>query len=175
MDLPGIYFYLKPYCDRRRIQFTRGRPYKKDDDGKRPRLSQLVNALSNLPGIMSPVIDTTSLNDFRLAWELGEHCRDRRRLGCLESGHGNPECTVRMHTAKARHDIFEEAAKCCRVSSPLFVAKASEPYDSCDKCIIIQSCNTLIYNHLRRYETLLLAGHKIRRFWNATVQNRRVR
>ena len=32
MDLPGIYFHLKRYCDRRRIQFTRGRPYKKDDD-----------------------------------------------------------------------------------------------------------------------------------------------
>jgi len=32
MDLLGIYFHLKRYCDRRRIQFTRGRPYKKDDD-----------------------------------------------------------------------------------------------------------------------------------------------
>ena len=32
MDLLGIYFHLKRGCDRRRIQFTRGRPYKKDDD-----------------------------------------------------------------------------------------------------------------------------------------------
>jgi hypothetical protein len=32
MDLLGIYFHLKRYCDRRRIQFTRGRPDKKDDD-----------------------------------------------------------------------------------------------------------------------------------------------
>jgi hypothetical protein len=32
MDLLGIYFHLKRDCERRRIQFTQGRPYKKDDD-----------------------------------------------------------------------------------------------------------------------------------------------
>jgi len=34
MDLVGIYFHLKRYCDRRRIHFTRGRPYKKDGDAQ---------------------------------------------------------------------------------------------------------------------------------------------
>jgi len=34
MDLLGIYFHVKRYCGRRRIQFTRGRPYKKDDDAQ---------------------------------------------------------------------------------------------------------------------------------------------
>ena len=32
MDLPGTYFHLKHYCDRRRIQFTRAVLTKKDDD-----------------------------------------------------------------------------------------------------------------------------------------------
>jgi len=33
MDLAGIYFHLKRYCDRRDgFNFTRGRPYEKDDD-----------------------------------------------------------------------------------------------------------------------------------------------
>jgi hypothetical protein len=33
MDLAGIYFHLKRYCGRRDgFNFTRGRPYEKDDD-----------------------------------------------------------------------------------------------------------------------------------------------